>query len=229
MILPNVKSDEIEAVLNEKRQATRNKYHQTYTRLDNQHDRCCTISLYAFIISVLSLISTAYTHNEIFLSTQASWFNQLDYCHLIARISMMIFILSVISTIVSGITALVDTHKIEDIYYKITKEWEKWFSDISYYDAYIILKGDNLYEALPIWLKQLKRLHNLPVNDSRYTYQYASHGSYGISINILINNHHYKTMDIDCDNAEEFAKASNLDFTYFDDRWANLKTLLQKE
>lgn len=229
MILPNVKADEIEAVLNEKRQETRNKYHRTYKKLNNQHDRCCNISLYAFIISVLSLISTACMHNEIFLSTHASWFNQLSYCHLIARISMMIFILSVISTIVSGITALVDTHKIDDIYYQITKEWGKWFSYIGYYDAYVILEGKNLYEALPIWLRQLKRLHNLPINDSRYTYQYASHGSYGISINILINNHNYETMDIDCADAEEFAKASNLDFTYFDDRWANLKKRLQNE
>lgn len=229
MILPNVKSDEIEAVLNEKRQATRDKYHRTYKRLDNQHDQCYTISLYASIIGVLSFISTAYAHNEIFLSRGISWFNQLDYCYLIARISTIIFILSAISIIVSGITALVDKHKIDDIYYEITKEWEKWFSYVSYYDAYIILEGDNIYEALPIWLRQIKRLHNLPVNDNRYTYQYAGHNSHSISIDILVNNYRYKTMDIDYNGVEEFAKASSLDFTYFDDRWTNLKTLLQKE
>ena len=229
MILPNVKFDEIEAVLNEKRRATRNKYHRTYTKLDNQHDRCLTILMYTSIIGMLSFISTAYAHSEIFLSTSVSWFNQLDYCHLIARISMIIFILSAISMIVSGITTLVDNHKIEDIYYKITKEWEKWFSYVSYYDAYLILEGDDLYDALPIWLRHLKRLHNLPVNDNRYTYQYAGHNSYSVTIDILVNNFRYKTMDIECNGVEEFAKASSLDFTYFDDRWANLKTLLQKE
>lgn len=224
--LPKTKTDEIIAVFNEKRQKTIDQYGDKFYPLEKKENAFISTTLSSLVfVAVPTFIYILIAHARIFLlkSVANNIFGEILNNILISRIVMSVFIISAIICIVFTILSSITSNKMDDIYYDVTNEWEGC-DNFGYNKAADLFDKDcNVRTLMPHWIRYIDRLHQLNTDDIRYSYSYEKKNENWVTIGIYVNGHRYTSIDIHYDGIDEFAKASELNFTYYDDRWSELK------